>query len=41
MHALEEFLKHAGECEVMAEFTRDPQSRATWRGYGGQMASVR
>jgi len=32
MHALEEFLKHAGECEVMAEFTRDPQSRATWRG---------
>ena len=32
MHALEEFLKHASECEVMAEFTRDPQSRATWRG---------
>ena len=31
MHALAEFLKHAGECGVMAEFTRDPQSRATWR----------
>jgi len=32
MHAPEEFLKHAGECEVMAKFTRDPQGRATWRG---------
>ena len=32
MHAPEEFLKHAGECEIMAKFTRDLQSRATWMG---------
>src|SRR4051794_10077445 len=24
--------KHAGECEIMAKFTRDLQSRATWMG---------
>ncbi len=30
MNPSEEFLKHAAECELMAKFTRDPQSRATW-----------
>ena len=32
MHAPDEFLRHAAECEEMARFTTDPQSRATWRG---------
>lgn len=32
MHMPDEFLKHAAECDVMAKFTRDAQSRATWRG---------
>jgi hypothetical protein len=32
MHPPDEFLRHAAECEVMAKFTRDPQSSATWRG---------
>jgi hypothetical protein len=27
----EVFLKRAAECERMAELTRDPQSRFTWR----------
>jgi hypothetical protein len=31
MHPPEEFLKHAAECELMAKFTRDPESKATWR----------
>jgi hypothetical protein len=30
MNPSEEFLKHARECELMAKFTRDPDSRATW-----------
>ncbi len=25
-----EFRKHAAECRLMASFTRDPASRATW-----------
>ncbi len=28
----EEFLRHAAECEHMARFSRDPQSRAVWHG---------
>ncbi len=32
MHPPDEFMRHADECEVMAKFTRDPQSSATWRG---------
>lgn len=31
MHPTEEFLKRAAECERMAEFTREPGSKATWR----------
>jgi hypothetical protein len=31
MNPSEEFLRHAADCEQMAKFTRDPQSRATWR----------
>jgi hypothetical protein len=27
----EEFRKRAAECELMAKFTRDPQSKDTWR----------
>ena len=27
----EEFLRHAAECKNMAEFSRDPESRAVWR----------
>jgi hypothetical protein len=30
MNPPDEFMKHAAECEMMAKFTRDPQSRATW-----------
>jgi hypothetical protein len=30
MNPAEEFLRHADECERMAKFTRDPESRATW-----------
>ncbi len=30
MNPPEEFLRHAAECELMAKFTRDPESRATW-----------
>jgi hypothetical protein len=30
MNPSEEFLKHAADCQKMAKFTRDPQSRATW-----------
>jgi hypothetical protein len=30
MNPTEEFKRHAAECELMAKFTRDPQSRATW-----------
>ena len=32
MNPTDEFLRHAAECERMAKFTRDPQSKATWRG---------
>ncbi len=30
MNPSEEFLRHAAECEFMAKFTHDPESRATW-----------
>jgi len=30
MNPSEEFLRHAADCQRMAKFTRDPQSRATW-----------
>jgi hypothetical protein len=30
MNPSEEFLRHAAECESMAKFARDPQSKATW-----------
>jgi hypothetical protein len=30
MNPSEEFLKHAADCQKMAKFTRDPESRATW-----------
>ena len=30
MNPSEEFLKHAADCQQMAKFTRDPQSKATW-----------
>jgi hypothetical protein len=30
MAASEKFLRFAAECEVMAKFTRNPESRATW-----------
>ncbi len=30
MNPSEEFLRHAADCEKMAKFTRDPESRATW-----------
>jgi len=30
MHPREEFLKHAADCQQMAKFTRDAESRATW-----------
>ena len=26
----DEFLRHAADCQRMAKFTRDPQSRETW-----------
>ena len=32
MHATDRFLKFAAECEVMAKFTRSPESRAVWNG---------
>jgi hypothetical protein len=31
MNPAEEFLRHAADCQQMAKFTRDPQSRATWQ----------
>jgi hypothetical protein len=31
MHQHDVFLERAAECERMAEFTRDPGSKATWR----------
>jgi hypothetical protein len=30
MNPSEEFLKHAADCQQMAKFTRDSESRATW-----------
>jgi hypothetical protein len=30
MNPSEEFLKHAADCERMAKFTRDRESKATW-----------
>ena len=30
MNPSDEFLKHAAECQRMAKFTRDPESKATW-----------
>jgi hypothetical protein len=30
MNPTQEFLRHASECEQMAKFARDPDSRATW-----------
>ena len=30
MYPIDEFLKHADECERMAKFTRDHESMATW-----------
>jgi hypothetical protein len=32
MHTAEELLKRAAECERMATATRDPGSKATWKG---------
>jgi len=31
MQPTEQLLRHATECEEMARFTRDLESRATWR----------
>jgi hypothetical protein len=31
MHPTEQFMRHAAECEEMARFTRDLESKATWR----------
>ena len=31
MELTEQFLKHAAECEEMARFTHDLESKATWR----------
>jgi hypothetical protein len=31
MELTQEFLKHATQCEEMARFTRDLESKATWR----------
>ena len=36
----DEFLKHAADCEQMAKFTRDPESMATWKPHGREMASM-
>jgi hypothetical protein len=30
MNPSDEFLKHAADCEQMAKFARDPESKATW-----------
>jgi hypothetical protein len=30
MNPSEEFRKHAVDCQQMAKFTRDPESKATW-----------
>jgi hypothetical protein len=30
MNPPDEFMRHAAECQLMAKFTRDPESRATW-----------
>jgi len=32
MNPQKEFLRHADDCEQMARFTRDPESRITWNG---------
>lgn len=32
MNASDRFLRFAAECEVMAKFTRSPQSKAVWTG---------
>ena len=31
MNPPDEFLKHAAQCEQMAKFTRDTESKATWK----------
>jgi hypothetical protein len=31
MELTKQFLKHAAECEEMARFTRDLESKATWQ----------
>jgi hypothetical protein len=31
MTPLEQFLRHAAECESMAQISRDPESKADWR----------
>jgi hypothetical protein len=31
MNPPDEFLKHAVQCEQMAKFTRDRESKATWK----------
>jgi hypothetical protein len=31
MELTQEFLKHAAQCEEMTRFTRDLESKATWR----------
>lgn len=32
MHAADRFLRFASECQVMAKYTRSPESRAVWNG---------
>jgi hypothetical protein len=32
MHATDQFLRFAAECEVMAKFTRNPENKAVWNG---------
>jgi hypothetical protein len=32
MNSHAEFLQHAAECESMAKFARDPDSKAVWSG---------
>lgn len=31
MQPIEQFLRHASDCEEMARFTHDLESKATWR----------
>ena len=40
MHPPDVFLRHAAECDVMAKFTRDPQTSATWRGMAGGVGAL-